>query len=121
LYTVKGIVEKGKGKGTGLGFATANLSIAHAQDVAYGVYAGRVRCRGRAYKAIVNVGAHPTLPAGRPTVEAHLIDASVNLYGMEITVELLIFIRAEMKFDTVEALRQQVQKDIDTVRRITIE
>lgn len=112
-----GLVLHGKGKGRTLGFPTANLSIEAAGDIDYGVYAASVLLRGVWQRAIANVGRHPTLPEGPPTVEVHVIDGAPDLYGMDLPVRLERFLRAEMRFDSPQALQQQVLRDIESVIR----
>ena len=116
MHIIRGRVEGGKGQGTKLGFSTANLSIECAADIPYGVYAAETDYQGNCYLSIVNIGAHPTLPEGPPTVEVHILDQSFPLYGETLCVRLTKFIRPEKRFDTVDALRKQVQLDMDCVR-----
>jgi riboflavin kinase/FMN adenylyltransferase len=113
---IKGQVVKGKGKGHGLGFATANLPLPEGWEIPYGVYAARVECEGVWYQAVVDVGSQPTLPGDTPMLEAHLLDAAPNLYGKMLTVRLETYLRPELKFESVEALKAQVARDIAAVR-----
>lgn len=115
-YTVEGTVLRGKGMGRRLGFATANLSIEDAPGIPYGVYAAEALLDGIWHKAVVNVGQHPTLPEGVPTVEIHLLDVEDDFYGKRLVVHLKRFLRGERRFETVEALRAQVRQDIASVR-----
>lgn len=68
-------------------------------------------------RAVLNIGKHPTLPEGPPTIEAHLLDFDGDLYGARLSLELIGFLRGERRFPDVEALRAQVKRDIDAARR----
>lgn len=107
-----GTVKKGKGIGRTLGFPTANLAIEDAPHLRYGVYAARIRVRGVWYGAIANVGRHPTLPEGLPTIEVHVPGHALDMYGETIEVRLTRFMRPEQRFESPEALRAQVSRDI---------
>lgn len=115
---IRGVVQRGKGRGAGLGFATANLAIADAPGVAFGVYAARADWGEGWRGAVANVGAHPTLPDGPPTVEVHVLGDTPDLYGRQVRVRLGRFIRPEMRFDSVAALQAQVRRDIAAVRAL---
>ena len=114
-YEFEGEVIRGKGLGRKLGFPTANLSIAHVGALPYGVYAARVCVFQRWYRGIVNVGRHPTLPEGPPTVEVHIIGCFDDFYGERIAVQLTGYIRDEKTFLSVDALREQIQEDLQTL------
>lgn len=110
---VTGIVQKGAGRGAGLGFPTANLIF--SPDVlvpAFGVYRAEAELDGRHYPACVNIGVHPTLGALQaPVLEANLIGFSDNLYGKELAIWLEDHIRGELRFESVQALRDRVLYD----------
>ena len=110
--SITGTVIHGKKLGRSLGFPTANLLIDPSLEIANGVYAGRVALTGKPYGALVNIGYNPTVPTGgKRLLEAHLLDFSGDLYGRTISVELVVFLRPEQKFSSVEALRSQVAED----------
>ena len=110
---VTGIVQKGAGRGAGLGFPTANLIF--SPDVlvpAFGVYRAEAELDGRHYPACVNIGVHPTLGALQaPVLEANLIGFSDNLYGKELAIWREDHIRGELRFESVQALRDRVLYD----------
>lgn len=110
---VTGTVQKGAGRGAGLGFPTANLLF--SPDVlvpAFGVYRAEAELDGRRYPACVNIGVHPTLGALQaPVLEANLIGFSGNLYGKELAIWLEDHIRGELRFESVQALRDRVLYD----------
>ena len=110
---VTGIVQKGAGRGAGLGFPTANLIF--SPDVlvpAFGVYRAEAELDGRHYPACVNIGVHPTLGALQaPVLEANLIGFSGKLDGKELAIWLEDHIRGELRFESVQALRDRVLYD----------
>lgn len=116
ICELEGEVVHGKGMGRILGFPTANLAIAHALHIRFGVYAASVCIENKWYAAIVNVGRHPTLPNGPSSVEAHIIDYHSNLYGKTLIIQLFSFLREEQKFASIDALREQIQRDIDRLK-----
>ena len=66
----------------------------------------------------MNVGAHPTAPEGAPTVEVHLLDFEGGLYGDEMRVDVVCFLRDERKFESLEALRRQLERDEARAREL---
>lgn len=113
-YSVSGYVEHGKQLGRTIGMPTANLIPAADKLLPpNGVYYSKVLIAGEEYKAIANVGCKPTVNAdGAVGVETYLYNFADDLYGRDITVELLAFRRAEMKFDDIDSLKQQMEADI---------
>jgi riboflavin kinase/FMN adenylyltransferase len=82
-----------------------------------GGYASRVLIDGTVYYGITNIGTNPTISEGNPTtVETHVFDFSEQIYGKTINVQFLEFIRGEEKFDTIAALKSQIDADIAWVR-----
>lgn len=113
-YSVRGVVAHGRQLGRKLGMPTVNLLPSREKLLPpNGVYYSRVWFRQRGYPAISNVGYKPTVSNARIIgVETYLYDFTEEIYGSEITVELLEHKRAEMKFDGVSSLKEQMQKDI---------
>jgi len=113
-YSVRGVVAHGRQLGRKLGMPTVNLLPPGEKLLPpNGVYYSFVWYQGRRCPAISNVGRKPTVSNGQAIgVETYLYDFAEDIYGKEITVELLDFKRAEMKFDGVEALREQMSRDI---------
>lgn len=109
--TITGTVQRGKQLGRTIGYPTINLQLDKACGLAYGVYASRVTALGNVYTGMTNVGCHPTLPEGAATIETYIIGANLNLYGCEVTLELMEFIRPERKFESLEALKAQLESD----------
>ena len=116
-YMLSGPVVHGKGIGHTLGFATANLSVPGEKALpAFGVYTAVMHDRDQVWKCMVNIGRHPTLPEGNVTVEAHVLNGSPDLYGHKVTLELYGSVRPEVRFDSVEDLKAQLEKDRKAVR-----
>ena len=116
-YSIAGRVEEGKQVGRTIGFPTANITIPpHKALPAFGVYACYLETSGGIFPAVVNVGRHPTLPEGHVTVEAHVLDEFLSLYGRNVRLTFLKFMRPEQKFDSIESLRAQIAHDADDCR-----
>ena len=112
-YALCGVVEHGKQLGRRLDFPTANLRWGRSKALPpKGVYAALAFVRGTWYMAAVNIGEHPTAPGGRMTVEANLIGyEGGEFYGCHMRLLLCRRLRAEKKFDSLEALREEVMRN----------
>lgn len=113
-FAISGVVRHGKRIGTSrLGRPTVNLIPDSRQLVpAFGVYASRVTADGRVYPAVTNVGVRPTVDTdGGVTVESHLLEPAGELYGADCRVEFLKMLRPERRFESLEALREQIARD----------
>ena len=116
-HIVSGVVVPGKQLGRTLGIPTANIRLEEGLVVPkFGVYACRVTIDGKTYSAVTNVGTRPTVSGVGVTVEPWILDFDGNLYGQEITLEFHRFLRPETKFDGLEALKTQINRDADTTR-----
>lgn len=117
-YILYGEVVHGKQIGRTINFPTLNQNYAGGQLVPeYGVYFTRTKIDGVLYYSITNVGVKPTIEGERlPLAETHVLDFSGDLYGREIEVEFCKFIRPEMKFSSVDELKNQISEDIAVVR-----
>ena len=116
-YAVFGKVVPGQKMGQKLGFPTANIDAAGLQLPPDGVYAARVRIGDKVFNGIANLGIRPTVSHdSKRVLEVHLFEFDGDLYGMEVEVEFLKFVRGERKFDSVEELRAQIGRDIAAVR-----
>jgi len=114
LYRFSGQVVRGDGRGKSLGFPTANMAIPPERMVPHtGVYATWALLKDRCLPAITNIGIRPTFENQfvLPRVEAHILDADLDLYGQEISLEFVEFIRPERKFSTVNDLIKQIKED----------
>lgn len=116
-YAITGTVENGKKVGRNLGFPTANVSIPkHKALPAFGIYIARVKTKDGMFPAVVSLGKHPTLPEGGITLEAHLLNCSLDLYGQKICVKFLKRLREEIKFAGVQSLKAQIERDVQATR-----
>jgi riboflavin kinase/FMN adenylyltransferase len=116
-YSLSGIVEHGFGLGRQLGFPTANLALpAYKLLPKNGVYFGSASFDGQKHRAVINVGNRPSL-GGRPVgLEAHLLNFDGDLYDKKLYVELSARLRDEIKFESLEALKEQIRKDVAACR-----
>ena len=117
-YTLRGRVTRGTLRGRTLGFPTANLRPSGPLLLASGVYVARATWDGEWAQAVVNIGVRPTFDEATPTVEAHLLDVSLDLYDRLLTIVFLARIRDEMKFPSAEALKTRIAEDVAVARRI---
>lgn len=117
-YALCGVVMHGKRLGRTLDFPTANLDWPTNKAVPpRGVYAAMAYVRGAWHMAAVNIGKHPTVPEGMPTIEANLIDyQGAEFYGCHMRLEICCRLREEKRFDSLEELRAEVMKNREQVR-----
>ena len=119
-FQMRGTVAHGDKRGRTLGFPTANLVPDPALVVpGHGIYACRTQVGGEDRLAAVNVGVRPTFKTGRGLlVEAYLLDFEGDLYDRELRLDFLERLRGERRFDSVDALVEQMHRDVDHARRI---
>ncbi|WP_246313955.1 bifunctional riboflavin kinase/FAD synthetase [Paenibacillus foliorum] len=118
-YSLNGIVVHGDGRGKTIGFPTANIDLLDPFLIpTLGVYAARVTVDGQTYNSVMNVGNKPTFESNleKPTLEAHLFDFSESIYGKEVTVDFISYLRPERKFSGVTELIAQIQRDADQAK-----
>ena len=118
-YAVHGNVTYGDRRGGKLGIPTANLDYPKNRLIPpRGVYATIAHLGSQHIASVTNIGVHPTFDTGLsvPTIEAHLLDFSGDIYANELTLDFIHFIRPEQKFDSVAALLAQINQDIQTAR-----
>lgn len=113
-----GTVAHGDKRGRVLGFPTANLN--GGAPLAYGVYASQTRIAGgeRVWPSVTSYGTRPTFDGADQRIETHILDFQGDIYGCEIEVKIVAFIRPELRFDSVEALVTAMQGDIEAARTI---
>jgi riboflavin kinase/FMN adenylyltransferase len=119
-FHMRGTVAHGDKRGRTLGFPTANL-VPDARLVVpdHGIYACRAEVDGQAHVAAVNVGVRPTFKTGRGLlVEAFLLDFEGDIYDRELRLDFLERLRGEKRFDSVEALVEQMGADVEETRKI---
>ena len=116
-YSVTGKVIKDRKIGTTIGFPTANILLQKDKFMLKnGVYYGKVRLFEKDYKTIINYGARPTFNLKNKLVEAHIISFNGDIYGSEITLEFLGFLRDIKKFNSQEELKKQLEKDLKKIK-----
>lgn len=121
-YRIVGTVVAGKQLGRRIGFPTANLRPLDPRQLipSAGVYACVATLPdGRRYKAMVNIGVRPTVDSsGQPTIEAHLLDFTGDLYNSPLTLDFIARIRSEQRFPSLEALAARLRLDAATTRKM---
>ena len=118
-FCFMGRVIHGQKRGRQLGFPTLNVNPRRSRMPVSGVFAVRVdiaETGEQGLPGVANVGVRPTVDGLRPSVEVHLFDWSKMVYGAHITVKLIDFIRAEQRFDSLDALRAQIEQDARRAR-----
>lgn len=112
-YTFTGKVVDGDKRGREIGYPTANLKIEDPLKLipADGVYAVNVTVDNKKHRGMLNIGLRPTVDGKKHTIEVHIFDMDQYLYGKDLTVQLVARIRNEMKFNSLDDLRLQLDKD----------
>ncbi len=114
-YTLRGVVARGAGRGTTIGYPTLNIQCEQLLP-APGVYAGQAVLAEQTYAAAISVGNNPTFNGTALTVEAFVLDFSGSVYDQRVEVRFTHWLRDQYKFSGVEALKAQIQRDVDQVR-----
>ena len=111
---------RGEQPGRTLGSPTANLRLGRRRSPLHGIFAVRVRGarEGGAVPGVASLGTRPTVGGKVPLLEAHVFDFEGDLYGREIGVEFVSWLRAEEKFGSLEALVEQMHRDAEAARSI---
>lgn len=121
-YAVSGIVVEGDRLGRRIGFPTANIDVHGLELPPHGVYAARVRMPPAdvGLPAVLNWGIRPTLrrPEGETRFEVHLLEEGSDLYGRELEITFVRFLRGEHRFDSIDALRSQIGRDCAEARQL---
>lgn len=116
-FTITGTVEHGAKLGRTLGFPTANMRLGDYVRPAYGVYAVRVVLpSGQRVDGVANLGIRPMIEPPEELLETWLMDWDGDLYGQELAVELVAYLRPEMKLDGLDALKAQIAADAEAAR-----
>ncbi|HTV79377.1 MAG TPA: bifunctional riboflavin kinase/FAD synthetase [Steroidobacteraceae bacterium] len=122
-YTMTGKVVRGEQLGRKLGFPTANVRFPHRRLPVAGIFAVRIRIRGGAdapLAGVASIGTRPTVGGTEPWLEVHLFDFVGDLYGREIAVECVQFLRPELKFGSLDAMVAQIHQDAAQARSVLI-
>ncbi|MCP9767634.1 bifunctional riboflavin kinase/FAD synthetase [Lacihabitans sp. LS3-19] len=119
-YSFSGPVVKGRQLGRTIGFPTANIQIQKKYKLIpkNGVYATFVYLRGQKYSGIMNIGNRPTVEGHGRSQEVHIFDFSDDIYGETVKIEILDFIREEIKFENVDKLVEQIELDCFAAKQI---
>ena len=117
LFSLHGRVVVGEGRGAELGFPTANLDINSGQAIpADGIYSTWAHIDGQVYLSVTNIGKRPTFDGKERTVEVYVLDYHGDLYGQEMEIDIIEFLRGEKKYDSVEELKKQMSEDVQQSR-----
>ncbi len=119
-YTILGTVVRGDNLGKKIGFPTANLSAHSEQFPPNGVYAVVARLVDGMHCGVVNLGVRPTVTSGKSerVLEVHLFDFDRDIYGRDVEIRFVKFLRPETKFASVDALVAQIRRDVDQAREL---
>ena len=125
-WRVSGVVTGGARLGTGMGFPTANILMSPGTALGHGIFAVRVVIEGpgggrRSLQGAAYFGQRPTFDNGAPVLEVFLFDFDGDLYGREIVVEFVAFVRPDQRFPGMEALIVQMDKDCARARELLAE
>ena len=117
-HVLTGEVVSGRKLGRTLGIPTANLSLPEeVVKLPFGVYACKAAVDGNTYIAVTNIGNRPTVGGHRVTVEPWLLDFTGDLYGKQLTLSFHRFLRPEQKFPSLDALKEEIQKNAAETRK----
>lgn len=117
-WTINGKIIKGDERGRTIGFPTANIELGESLVPKMGVYAVRVILENEEalYGGVANIGKRPTFDKRDVLLEVHLFDFDSDIYDSHARVELVAFIRSEQKFDGIDSLKSQIEKDCRVAR-----
>lgn len=118
-HRVEGVVVRGDQRGREMGFPTANLALPQFTAIpADGVYAGWFVHGKRELPAAVSIGTNPTFSGRQRTVEAYVLDVDEDFYGHQVALDFVQRLRGQVRFDRVEALVEQMDRDVAEVREL---
>ena len=117
-YSIEGRVVDGFKKGSVIGFPTANIDTSYDLIPHTGVYTVKTLLDEEIYDGVANVGFNPTFHRDRLSVEVHIFNFSSNIYGKEIEVFFIKKLRDEVEFTSADELRIQIERDVDSARKI---
>jgi riboflavin kinase/FMN adenylyltransferase len=119
-YTILGTVVRGEQLGKKIGFPTANLSAHSEQFPPNGVYFAQAKLNGIIYPGLVNLGCRPTVSSDKAerVLEIYLLDFDHDIYGKDIEVRFVRYLRPEQKFENLDALIRQIELDVRQARKL---
>ncbi|OEK04993.1 bifunctional riboflavin kinase/FAD synthetase [Roseivirga misakiensis] len=117
-YSIAGKVVHGQKKGRSIGFPTANIVVKENYKLipADGIYAVKVCNKYKKFDGMLNIGHRPTVGGENKTIEVNIFDFNEDIYDTEISIEFIDHIRNEVKFESLEALKHQLEEDEKAVR-----
>jgi riboflavin kinase / FMN adenylyltransferase len=121
-YTILGTVVRGDDLGKKIGFPTANLSAHNEQFPPDGVYLAEAKLDTVTYPSVVNLGYRPTVSTRKSqrTLEIHLLDFNRDIYGEDLEVRFIRYLRPEKKFENIDALVRQIEADVKQARELSV-
>ncbi len=117
-WRVRGTVVGGDKRGRLIGFPTANIAVPRGFALKYGIYAVRIHTRSGRFDGASYLGTRPSFDDGAPSIETFLFEFSGDLYGEEIELEIIEFLRPDEKFESAEDLVTQMTKDCEVSRAV---
>jgi riboflavin kinase/FMN adenylyltransferase len=122
-YTILGTVVQGEHLGKKIGFPTANLSAHSEQFPPNGVYFAQATLNGIIYPGVINLGYRPTVSSDKTerVLEIYLLDFDHDIYGQDVEVRFVRYLRPEQKFENVDALARQIAFDVQQARRLCVD
>lgn len=119
-YSLSGNVEKGLQLGRTLGYPTANIHVADKYKLipADGIYAVQVKHKNELYGGMLSIGNNPTVEGKGRSMEVHIFNFDKTIYGDDLTISFIDRLRDEMKFDTMDELKKQMQSDQENSLKI---
>jgi len=122
-FTINGRVTRGDKRGRTIGFPTANIELGESLEPKLGVYAVRVHIEGgsEAIAGVANIGKRPTFDKRDVLMEVHLFAFNEDIYDKHLRIELVAFLRPETKFDGLDSLKAQIDKDCRTAKIVLAE
>lgn len=120
-YEITGEVQVGQRVGRTFGFPTVNIETPPEKLIPKdGVYAGTVLAEGKEYRAAISIGIHPTVPHSEPLLEANLLDFQGDLYGRTVTCRFYQWLRGELRFRSIQELKEKISLDVEQTRRVNL-
>lgn len=120
-YQLNGRIRQGDKRGRTIGFPTINMKMPKNIALKFGVYAVKVHgLENKPINGVANLGTRPTVDGDENRLETHLFDFNKEIYGKHISVEFVVFIRAEHKFENFDALKTQIKIDSEKARELLV-
>lgn len=119
IKKISGKVIRGTQDGTKIGFPTANIETRdNLRGLTYGVYATKIIIGSKAYNSVTHFGPRYVFGEEHPQVEAYILDFNENIYDKNVDLEFIFKVRDSIKFDNLNELKRQIEKDVEDTRKI---